>query len=172
MLVTIFAAVFAVAPTLLSSCQLLSPVHNFDEVVVLDSFRAPKCERCAGNRGIELQLQTQQPVFAVSHGVISFYGEVGRTKYLVLRTNNNRLITYGKILQSNLRAGDAVSAGQQIALSGPVLYFGIREGAGATLRYVDPMLYLSGSKNAQPMAVLVGGISINNGAINNNKSQC
>ena len=137
-----------------------SPVADMSSVVIVDYFRAPKCERCAGNRGIELQLQSGQPIFAVSNGVISYYGEVGRTKYLVLLTDNNRRITYGKIVQSMLRRGDRVLAGQQVANSGPTLYFGVREVSGSVVQYVDPLKYLTNTGDVQVKAVLISGASV------------
>ena len=92
-----------------------SPIANFNTELIVDYFRAPKCEQCSGNRGIEMQIQRGQPIFAVADGVVSFRGEVNRTKYLVILTTNNRRITYGKISVSKVRAGDRVIAGQQIA---------------------------------------------------------
>ena len=139
---------------------MLNPVADMGSVVIIDYFRAPKCERCAGNRGIEMQLQSGQPIFAVSDGVISYHGEVGRTKYLVLLTDNNRRITYGKIAQSTLRRGDRVLAGQQIATSGPNLYFGVREVSGSAVRYVDPLTYLTAARGVQGRAVLISGASV------------
>ena len=137
-----------------------NPVADMGSVVIIDHFRAPKCERCAGNRGLEMQLQSGQPIFAVSDGVISYHGEVGRTKYLVLLTDNNRRITYGKIAQSTLRRGDRVLAGQQIATSGPNLYFGVREVTGSAVRYIDPLTYLTAARGVQGRAVLISGASV------------
>ena len=136
-----------------------NPVADMGDVVIIDYFREPKCGRCAGNRGVELLLQSGQPIFAASDGVISYNGEVGRTKYLVLLTDNNRRITYGKIAQSMLRRGDRVLAGQQIATSGPNLYFGVREVWGSAVRYVDPLTYLTVTRDVQGIAVLVNGAS-------------
>lgn len=137
-----------------------NPVADMSGVAIIDYFRVPKCERCAGNRGVELQLQSGQPIFAVSNGVISYHGEVGRTKYLVLLTDNNRRITYGKIVQSMLRRDDRVLAGQQIATSGPNLYFGVREVSGSAVQYVDPLTYLTFTRDVQGRAVLVSGASV------------
>lgn len=135
--------------------MLRSPVANFDDVVIIDYFRAPKCEQCSGNRGIELQLKTGEPIFAVADGVISFRGEVNRTKYLVLLTTNNRRITYGKVAETKVRAGDRVVAGQQIAKSGPKFYFGIREFSGGVAQYLDPMKYLANATANSARAVLI-----------------
>ena len=138
-----------------SSCILRNPVADSADAVIIDHFRVPKCERCSGNRGIELQLRTSQPIFAATDGVMSFRGEVNRTKYLVLLTDNNRRITYGKILESKVRVGDRVVAGQQIAISGPNLYFSIREYSGGVVQYLDPMKYLADAVTNHRKAVLI-----------------
>jgi murein DD-endopeptidase MepM/ murein hydrolase activator NlpD len=160
------AAIFLAAPSF-SSCRLQNPVQDMSSVVVIDQFRAPKCEQCAGNRGIELQLESAQPILAATDGVISYSGEVGRIKYLVLLTRDKKKITYGRIAETKLRAGDVVYAGQQIAMSGLRLYFGVREpGNGATrdgAQYVDPMPYLAGFTKARNLAVLVSGSAMDKG---------
>ena len=174
MLAGLIAAIFLAAPNF-SSCQLRNPVQDMSSVVVIDQFRAPKCEQCAGNRGIELQLESAQPILAASDGVISYSGEVGRIKYLVLLTRDNKKITYGRIAETKLRAGDVVYAGQQIAMSGLRLYFGVREsGNGATrdgAQYVDPMPYLAGLTKARNLAVLVSGSAMDQGK-NSANHQC
>ena len=143
------------SPTTAAPCLIQSPVANFSTDLIVDYFRAPKCEQCSGNRGIELQLQRGQAIFAAVDGVVSFRGEVNRTKYLVILTANNRRITYGKISASNVRVGDRVFAGQKIAESGEGLYFGIREIPNGVALYLDPMVYLAtNSKNAK-RAVLI-----------------
>ncbi len=153
--VTTISVTVLALPAGASSCILQSPVTNFSRVVIVDFFRAPKCEQCAGNRGIELQLKAGEPILAVSDGMISFRGEVNRTKYLVLLTTNNRRITYGKIVASNVRVGDRVVAGQEIAVSGQNLYFGIREFSGGVVRYLDPMKHFANTTTNRSRAVLI-----------------
>ena len=140
-------------------CFMRSPIANFSTDLIVDYFRAPKCEQCSGNRGIELQLQRGQPVFAVADGVVSFRGEVNRTKYLVILTNNNHRITYGKIAVSNVRAGDRVFAGQQVAESGENLYFGIRQVVNGVAQYLDPMMFLATTASGGGRAVLISDVS-------------
>ncbi|MFM9002181.1 MAG: peptidoglycan DD-metalloendopeptidase family protein [Acidimicrobiaceae bacterium] len=143
------------SPTVAASCLIQSPVANFSADLIVDYFRAPKCEQCSGNRGIELQLQRGQAIFAAADGVVSFRGEVNRIKYLVILTANNRRFTYGKISSSNVRAGERVFAGQEIAESGESLYFGIRETVDGVAQYLDPMLYLATNSKSARRAVLI-----------------
>jgi murein DD-endopeptidase MepM/ murein hydrolase activator NlpD len=147
---TIFSSPVGAAP-----CLVRSPVANFSNELIVDYFRAPKCEQCSGNRGIELRLQRGEAIFAVADGVVSFRGEVNRTKYLVILTPDNRRITYGEIISSNVRVGDRVFAGQQIAESGTSLYFGIREVVDGVVRYLDPMAYLATNGSSKKRAVLI-----------------
>jgi len=143
------------SPTIAAPCLIQRPVANFSTDLIVDYFRAPKCEQCSGNRGIELQLQRGQAIFAAADGVVSFRGEVNRTKYLVILTSDNRRITYGKISVSNVRAGDRVLAGQQIAESGESLYFGIRQVVDGVVQYLDPMVYLATNSKSAKHAVLI-----------------
>ena len=150
----IFWAMFS-SPTIAAPCLIRSPVSNFSTDLIVDYFRAPKCEQCSGNRGIELQLQRGQAIFAAADGIVSFRGEVNRTKYLVILTANNRRITYGKFSVSNVRAGDRVFAGQKVAESGESLYFGIRETVDGVAQYLDPMVYLVTNSKSAKRAVLI-----------------
>lgn len=134
-------------PTKSVGCEMRSPVVDLSKVVVIDKFRAPSCERCAGNRGVEFSLESGSAIFSATDGIVSFSGEVGRVKYLVIKTRNNRRITYGRILTSSVRTGDVVVVGQQIATSSALLYFGIREIYGDAVIYVDPMRYLTSRLN-------------------------
>jgi murein DD-endopeptidase MepM/ murein hydrolase activator NlpD len=165
------------SPVVAAPCLIRSPVANFSTDLLVDYFRAPKCEQCSGNRGIELQLQRGEAIFAVADGVVSFRGEVNRTKYLVILTPDNRRITYGKILASSVRVGDRVFAGQQIAESGVNLYFGIREVVDGVVRYLDPMMYLATNRNSEKRAVLISDDLISSrsgiaGSKNPLNSQC
>ena len=147
------------SPTIAAPCLIRSPVANFSTDLIVDYFRAPKCEQCSGNRGIELQLQRGQAIFAAADGVVSFRGEVNRTKYLVILTNNNHRITYGKIAVSDVRAGDRVFAGQQIAESGENLYFGIRQVVNGVAQYLDPLMFLATTARGGGRAVLISDVS-------------
>ena len=157
------------------SCQMQSPVAQFSESIIVDYFRAPKCEQCAGNRGLELRLKNGEPIFAVADGVVTFRGEVNKIKYLVLTTKHNRRITYGKFAASNLRLGDRVLAGQRVATSSDVLYFGIRETSGGVVGYVDPLIYVRPAMTISangPRVVLIGNHSRQLGAQNRPYFQC
>lgn len=134
-------------PTKSVGCEMRSPVVDLSKAVIVDKFRAPSCERCAGNRGVEFSLESGSAIFSATDGIVSFSGEVDRVEYLVITTRDNRRITYGRILTSLVRTGDVVVVGQQIATSSALLYFGVREIYGGVVIYVDPMRYLSSRLN-------------------------
>jgi murein DD-endopeptidase MepM/ murein hydrolase activator NlpD len=101
---------------------------------VIDPFRAPACERCPGNRGLEYETRTGQPVVAVASGEVTFSGTVAGTRYVVVRHADGRRATYGKLASSSLQLGDVVRAGARIGSTTRAFFFGLRDGE----RYVDP----------------------------------
>jgi len=84
---------------------------------------------------------------------------VGGKRYLVIRTNAGRRLTYGSIANSTLRTGDDVLAEQIIGTTGSMLYFGVRENSIQGYIYVDPAKYLSQNTQTLRRAVLVNGLS-------------
>ena len=147
------------APAKFVSCVLVSPIATPHVASIIDPFRQPSCVRCAGNRGIEYSTKIGTPIVASANGTISFYGMVGGKRYLVIRTNAGRRLTYGSIANSTLRTGDDVLAGQIIGTTGSMLYFGVRENSIYVDIYVDPAKYLSQNTQTLRRAVLVNGLS-------------
>ena len=147
------------APAKFVSCVLVSPIATPHVASIIDPFRQPSCERCAGNRGIEYSTKIGTPIVASANGTISFYGMVGGKRYLVIRTNAGRRLTYGSIANSTLRTGDDVLASQIIGTTGSMLYFGVRESSIHVDIYVDPAKYLSQNTQTLRRAVLVNGLS-------------
>ena len=84
---------------------------------------------------------------------------VGGKRYLVIRTNAGRRLTYGSIADSTLRTGDDVLAGQIIGTTGSMLYFGVRENSSQGYIYVDPAKYLSQNTQTSNRAILVNGLA-------------
>lgn len=124
---------------------------------VVDPFRQPKCEQCAGNRGIEYRTPPGTSIFAGASGKVSFYGMVGGTRYLVIRTPQGRRLTYGRIAGSHLRLGDSVLVNEMVAVSGATLYFGIRENNEQGNTYVDPAKYLAQGTGPMRRVFLISG---------------
>ena len=124
---------------------------------VVDPFRQPKCEQCAGNRGIEYRTPPGAAIFAGASGTVSFYGMVGGTRYLIIRTAHGRRLTYGMIAGSHLRLGDSVLASEIVAVAGATLYFGIRENSEQGNIYVDPARYLAQGAGSTSRAILISG---------------
>lgn len=151
------------APAKFISCVLISPIATPHIASIIDPFRQPSCERCAGNRGIEYSTKIGTPIVASANGTISFYGMVGGKRYLVIRTAAGRRLTYGSIANSTVRTGDTVLAGQIIGTTGSMLYFGVREngirGYSYVDVYVDPAKYLSQYMRTSHRAILVNGLT-------------
>jgi len=120
---------------------------------VVDPFRAPECERCAGNRGVEFAVPIGSDVVAGLSGTVSFVGVVAGRKYVVLRATANPAVrvTYGGLVllaAPQLRQGSVVARGERIGVAHHSLHVGLRIGD----RYVDPQQVASGeiSKVAKP----------------------
>jgi murein DD-endopeptidase MepM/ murein hydrolase activator NlpD len=124
------------------------------QFAVSDSFRAPSCTWCAGNRGIEYLTPQQAPVHSAASGVVTYVGSVAGTLYVVVRAANGVLVTHGRLESAVVKAGDRVSAGFRIGSSSGGLYIGVRR-LGV---YLDPTTCASTAKNPnglRPRAVLV-----------------
>jgi murein DD-endopeptidase MepM/ murein hydrolase activator NlpD len=130
-LVVSLLAPAGLAPPSSLSC-LLGPVA----APVVDPFRAPLCEWCPGNRGLQYGAAPGAVARAAAAGVVSFAGVVAGTRYVVIDHAGGGLrATYGDLAVSELRVGDVVAAGGVVGLVGDRgLHFGLRRGE----TYVDP----------------------------------
>jgi len=130
-------------------CALMLPT----QFAVSDSFRAPTCTWCAGNRGIEYLTPPQAPVHSAASGVVTYVGSVAGTLYVVVRAANGVLVTHGRLESALVKAGDRVVAGFRIGSSSNGLYIGVRR-LGA---YLDPTTCAPATNNPsglRPRAVL------------------
>lgn len=131
-------------------CALMLPT----QFAVADSFRAPTCTWCAGNRGIEYVTPPHAPVYSAASGEVSFAGSVAGSKYVVVRAANGVLVTHGRLESAAVQAGDRVTAGFRIGTSSGGLYIGVRR-SGV---YLNPTTCASVANNPsglRPRAVLV-----------------
>jgi murein DD-endopeptidase MepM/ murein hydrolase activator NlpD len=120
---------------LLSAFGVVAPVFG----PVVEQFRAPACERCAGHRGVTIATTPGDVVRAAVDGEIVFVGEVAGVTYVVERISADVRITYGMVQPlSTLVTGQLVVAGQPLGVSETRVYLGVRVGA----RPVHPLRYL------------------------------
>jgi murein DD-endopeptidase MepM/ murein hydrolase activator NlpD len=130
-------------------CALMLPT----QFAVSDSFRAPTCTWCAGNRGIEYLTPPHASVYSAASGVVTYVGSVAGTLYVVVRAANGVLVTHGRLESAVVKAGDRVVAGFRIGSSSNGLYIGVRR-LGA---YLDPTTCAPATNNPsglRPRAVL------------------
>ena len=130
-------------------CALMLPT----QFAVSDSFRAPTCTWCAGNRGIEYLTPPHASVYSAVSGVVTYVGSVAGTLYVVVRAANGVLVTHGRLESAVVKAGDRVVAGFRIGSSSNGLYIGVRR-LGT---YLDPTTCAPASNNPsglRPRAVL------------------
>ena len=117
---------------------------------VIDPFRAPECERCAGNRGVEFAVPIGSDVVAGLSGTVSFVGVVAGRNYVVLRATANPAVrvTFGGLAATSVQLGAVVARGDRIGIAQNSLHVGLRIGD----QYVDPQQSGSGeySQVAKP----------------------
>lgn len=123
----------------LASFCLALPTH----LGIIDPYRAPECERCAGNRGLELATRDGAAVAAGLSGTASWVGPVADRLYVVLRssTDPSVRITYGGLASTTVQTGDMVRAGDPVGIAGSDLFVGMRIGN----IHVDPLRYSTAS---------------------------
>jgi murein DD-endopeptidase MepM/ murein hydrolase activator NlpD len=102
---------------------------------VIRSFDAPRCQWCAGHRGISYAVAVGTPVRAAAAGAVTFSGVVVDVRYVVVRHGDGLLATYGGLSSTDLTSGDTIAAGAIVGRSGGELYFGLRTGPD---QYIDP----------------------------------
>ena len=119
---------------LLSSTCYQQPVH----APVVDSFRAPACVFCSGNRGLEYQTHIGSPVVVAAEGIVTFSGVVAGVRYLVIAQTDGRTATYGDLAVVRVAVGASVRSGETIAATTERFYFGLRQGD----QYIDPAPFL------------------------------
>ncbi len=128
---------------------------------VIDSFRAPECSRCAGNRGIEYAVPANAVVRSGLRGEVVFVGMVANVRYVVVRASADPRVrvTYGGLADvavgqgEELRRGDALgSMGESDARGIARLHLGVRVGD----EYIDPLVVARGSAAKPRFRVTLG----------------
>lgn len=122
---------------------------------VLEGFRPPACERCAGRRGVVIGSQPGVMVRAVRSGAITYAGHVGGRLYVVQSISPGVRVTYGWLAEvGDIAAGDVVTGGQALGIAATRTYLGVRLGQ----TYIEPLRYLGlgGARLRGPGHVIVG----------------
>ncbi|MEO8162670.1 MAG: M23 family metallopeptidase [Ilumatobacteraceae bacterium] len=129
------------------SCELRAPIS----AQIVEVFREPACPWCPGKRGVVYATSPGALVNSGASGIVSFAGQVGGIKYVVVRTSNGVLVTHGYLTATSLRSGDPVAVGEAIGWVDERLYFGVRIDG----RYIDPMRCMAIGTFATRRAVLI-----------------
>ena len=115
---------------------------------VIRAFDPPNSPYGSGHRGIDIAGPAGTQIVAPEAGTVTFAGQVGGHLFLTLAHGGGVSSTYSWLSGLLVHAGDLVSRGQAIALSGgchpgdlvPCLHMGVKLG----VEYVNPLDYLSG----------------------------
>jgi len=122
---------------------------------VLEGFRPPACERCAGRRGVVIGSQPGTVVRAVRSGPITYAGYVGGRLYVVQSISPGVRVTYGWLaVVGDIAVGEEIKGGQALGIAAERTYLGVRIGQ----TYIEPLRYLGlgGARLRGPGQVIVG----------------
>ena len=119
---------------------------------IVEAFRRPACQWCAGNRGVGYGTPAGALVRAVATGRVTFAGSVAGTSYLVVEHANGWRATYGNLTDVTHREGQVVVRHEVVGTTSGPFHFGLRDGD----TYIDPTPYLGRPVN-RPRLVPVTG---------------
>ncbi len=125
---------------------------------VTDPFRAPSCQFCAGNRGLEYGTTSGQAVVAAAAGIVTFSGVVAHTRYVVVTQDDGLRATYGRLLAADVSLGSRVSAGALVGTATDRLFFGLRTPEEIQpVAYIDPTPLLGRWRRSSRLVPTDGG---------------
>ena len=90
---------------------------------------------------------------AAASGIATFVGNVAGTRYVVVRTFGNILVTHGRLQSVSVKSGAVIAVGQTIGAAGESLYIGVRVNG----QYTDPRQCAGLGSIGKPRAILVAG---------------
>lgn len=131
-------------PLALNEAATLSPVMYRPPVdaEVVDSFRPPAHVGAPGNRGLEYDPESGQPVWASAGGEVVFAGQVARNRFVTVLHGDGLRTSYGYLSWMAVAEGDMVSPGQLLGTTSERFFFSVRTGD----QYLDPALVLSSGR--------------------------
>ena len=129
---------FILSPVVVALLAIATPPVAPVRGTVVDGFRAPACQRCAGHRGVTIATSAGSPIRAVTAGVIVFVGQVANVLYVVEDIGRGARITYGRLGSSSVALGSTVASGETLGVSDEELYLGVRFQG----KYVNPLQFL------------------------------
>lgn len=96
---------------------------------VIEPFEMPACARCAGHRGVVVSVPQGRSVRAGHGGTLTFNGSVAGRRFVVIRTGQGLLLTYGDVVPSPDLPGRGVDVerGTVLGTSAGRVYVGVRD---------------------------------------------
>lgn len=85
---------------------------------VSDGFRPPDEPWLPGNRGLDFATVPGQIVRAVAPGVVTFAATIAHHRYVTVRLTDGRDVTYSYLDGTDRTAGEAISIGDPIGITG------------------------------------------------------
>jgi len=122
-------------------------VHPVNATIA-EAFHPPTSRYGPGNRGLEYSTVGGEDVVAVEAGTVTFAGNVGVDRFVVVDHEGGVRSTYAYLQSIAVARNQSVERGETLATAGPSFHLTARTKSDdlAESVYVDPMLYLySGS---------------------------
>lgn len=125
---------------------------------VTDPFRAPACQFCSGNRGLEYGTTSGQAVVVAAAGIVTFSGVVANTRYVVVTQDDGIRATYGRLLAAEVSIGSRVTAGALVGTATGQFFFGLRTRDDTQpAAYIDPAPLLGRWRRSSRLVPTDGG---------------
>lgn len=118
---------------------------------IVDPWRPPPDPYAAGNRGIDVATKPGTVVLSPADGVVTFAGQVGGSRFVVVASPDGIRITLGFLATVGVRTGQVVRRGQRVGTAGGSVHIGARVSDDG---YVDPTpLFASGPPHVRLVPV-------------------
>jgi triacylglycerol esterase/lipase EstA (alpha/beta hydrolase family) len=111
---------------------------------IADPFRPPAGPYGAGNRGLEYDTATGDPVWASADGTIVFAGPVAGALHVTVRHTDGVRTSYSFLAGIDVALGQQVRRGDRVGIAGERFHFGARVGDA----YFDPASLFVGDEVA------------------------
>ncbi len=132
-LLLVVCVLSALMPAAVASASEILLRPPSDEAIA-EPFSLPAGTYGPGNRGIDYETSTGDPIVAAGPGVVIFAGPVAGSLHLTIDHGDGLLTSYSYVGRLLVSRGDRVEAGERVAISAEGFHFGAR----IDDQYVDP----------------------------------
>jgi murein DD-endopeptidase MepM/ murein hydrolase activator NlpD len=120
---------------------------------IVDPWRPGNGPYSSGNRGVDFASIPGETVRAVAAGTVSFSGQVGGVRWVVIRHADNLRTSVGPMAELSVTTGQAIQQGQVVGTAaGKTVHLGLRRND----EYLDPtpLLQVKPTSSVSPSSTL------------------